>query len=110
MCPHRISVATVVGRNNEGRPTTQNMRTYRCLVDSSTSLARGLQGESETVGVNLHVLATPIENEATDTQVEIGTEESIVFVFPTMEKRPIRSVEKFYDETGKLHNMVVHLQ
>lgn len=111
MMPHRISVATVVGRNNEGRPTTQNMRTYRCLIDSSTSLARGLQGESETVGINLHVLATPIENEATDTQVEIGNEESIVFIIPSgMEKRPIQSVEKFYDETGKLHNMVVHLQ
>lgn len=86
------------------------MRTYRCLIDSSTSLARGLQGESETVGINAHVLATPIENEATDTQVEIKTEESVVFMYPTMEKRPIKSVEKFYSETGKLHNMVLHFQ
>ena len=110
MCPHRINVAKVIGRNNEGRPQVEQgtMRTYRCLIDVAASLARGLQGESETVGINAHVLATPIENEATDVQWEIKTEESVLFIIPDMEKRPIKSVEKFYDETGKLHNMVVH--
>lgn len=110
MCPHRISVAKVVGRNNEGRPKVEpgTLRTYRCLIDTSVSLARGLQGETETVGVNAHVLATPMEKEAEDEQVEILTEESVVFMKPEMEKRPIKSVEKFYDETGNLHNMVLH--
>lgn len=111
MMPHRINVARVIGRNNEGRPQVEqgSQRTYRCLLDISASLARGLQGESETVGINAHVLATPIENEASDVQWEIKTEESVVFMIPQgMEKRPIKSVEKFYDETGKLHNMVVH--
>lgn len=108
MMPHRISVAKVVGRNNEGRPKVEGMRTYRCLIDTSTDLARGLQGDTETVGINAHVLATPMENEATDVQQEILPEESVVFINPEMEKRPLKSVEKFYDETGKLHNMVLH--
>jgi hypothetical protein len=111
MCPHRINVAKVIGRNNEGRPQVEpgSQRTYRCLIDSSVSLARGLQGEDETVGINAHVLATPMENEASDVQWEIKTEESVVFLIPQgQEKRPIKSVEKFYDETGGLHNMVIH--
>lgn len=108
--PHRIQVAKIKGRNNEGRPVwdMSTVRTYRCLIDVAVSLARGLQGDTQTVGANAHVLATPIENEATDEQVPILVEEDVAFLNPMMEKRPIKSVERFYDETGNLHNMVVH--
>lgn len=110
MCPHRINVARVIRKNNEGRPQVEDgtMRTYRCLIDKSASIARGLQGESDTVGINVHVLPTPVGREDEDVQVEITTDDSVLFMNPEMDKRPLKSVETFYDETGNLHNMVLH--
>ncbi|MFE9742955.1 hypothetical protein [Streptomyces sp. NPDC006477] len=116
MTPHRITVTSYGKRNNQGRkeldPSTA--RTYRCLISVNSSLSRGIQVVEETVGVNAYCLATPIvrveagEEVNGPETVRIDEEDKVEFVNPAMESRPIKSVEMFYDETGLLHNMLVH--
>jgi len=109
MTPHRIKVTSYGKRDNEGNrvldPGTE--RTYRCLISDTDSLARDAQGAILGVTRQAWCLGTP---EGGTESVEIDTEDSVEFVNPEKLTRPIAQIEKYYDETGGLHNMVIHFK
>lgn len=106
--PHRLQIQTYSDYDNNGRRKVnlEDVRVYRCLISNNASMARGVSGNTLSVGLTAWCLATPM------TQTKpwgVTTEDKAHFVNPLgMEDRPIESVEDYYDETGKLHNFVVH--
>jgi hypothetical protein len=109
MTPHRIQVTSHDKRDDEGNETLdpETARVYRCLISDTESLARSAQGGILGVTKQAWCLGTPLD--AVE-PVEIDTEDSVEFISPADSPRPIAQIEKYYDETGGLHNMVVHFQ
>ncbi|GAA2555004.1 hypothetical protein GCM10010423_65220 [Streptomyces levis] len=109
MTPHRIKVTSHGKRDDEGNQSLEpgTARTYRCLVSDSESLARDGQGAILGVARQAWCLGTPLDHVE---PVEINTEDSVEFISPADPSRPIAQIEKYYDETGALHNMVVHFK
>jgi hypothetical protein len=105
--PHRIQVTSYGKRDNEGNRVLEpsTARTYRCLISDTESLARNAQGAILGVTKQAWCLGTPLDATA---PVEIDTEDAVKFITPVDPERPIAQIEKYYDETGALHNMVVH--
>jgi len=107
--PHRIKVTSHGKRDNEGNQVLEpgTERTYRCLISDTESLARDAQGAILGVTKQAWTLGTPVDGTE---PVEIDTEDFVEFVTPEDPSRPIAQIEKYYDETGGLHNMVVHFK
>lgn len=106
MTPHRIKVTSHGKRDDEGNQVLdpETARTYRCLVSDDETLARDAQGAALGVARQAWTLGTPLDGTE---PVEIDTEDAVEFISPVDPPRPIAKVQKFYDETGGLHNMIV---
>lgn len=116
LMPHRIVVTTRTGSDDYGQefydPVTA--RTYECLVSYAPKMTRGRETEDFDGGATIYVNAYPLglDGKPGSVSVFINNDDKLVVTpqFGNEEAwRPIQSIEKYPDETGKLHNMVVRL-
>ncbi len=114
LMPHRIVVTTRQGSDDYGQEVYDpgSERTYECLISYAPKVMRGQEVEEFSGGATIYVNAYPlgVDGKPGSSSVFINTDDKLV-VTPQVGNeeatRQINSIEKYFDETGNLHNMVV---
>lgn len=98
LMPHRIRIkGSTTGHDDYGQSTDDGLpRTYRCLIDDTTSTARTAAGEEITVALTAYVAPVPVET-PDGLPVDIESTEEIEILVPRQQSRPLNSVERHYD-------------
>ena len=117
LMPHRIEVvgesAVKPTYDEWGQPVeigeAPSKRTYRCLIDDTTTTIRTAEGEN--INVSLTAYVAPVPMESNDGQpVNIESDEEIWLTDPFTKKMTVKNIERHYDSedgVGMLHNIVL---
>ena len=112
MMPHLVKVTSSGGGYDDyGNPIEgTNERTYKCLIDDTTSTVRSADGEQITVALTAYVWPVPVESED-GLPVDIESTDDVEILQPRPDEHPnLTSVERHYysdDGVGFLHNIVL---
>lgn len=113
LMPHRIKVTDFTGLDDYGRPIEPGVpRTYRCLIDDSTTIQRDAEGREVTVALTAYVAPVPIGAED-NVPVDIEKRATVEILSPRPQTRSLQSIERHYDSedgVGMLHNLVLRFQ
>lgn len=110
LLPHRVKVSGAGGYDDYGRPIAgAGDRTYRCLIDDTTSTIRNAAGEEIVVALTAYISPVPV-GAVDGLPIDIESTESVEILSPRVQTRPVTSIERHYDSdngVGMLHNLVV---